>query len=109
MSKVDVYNRSERLYDSPTGVKIPSHSTVALESDEALAMMKNYPRDLISPDSLRSIPSAQSNKDQHDLIVALQGRISALETEVTALTKDKQALLAELSAVKPATIGVSVS
>lgn len=78
--KIDVHNKGSRTYTSPSGVEISSGQTVQLDKDEGESMMASYPRELISPDSLRSSPSAQSNKDQHDEIVKLQKKVDSLES-----------------------------
>ena len=78
--KIDVHNKGGRTYTSPSGIEIPGGHTVQLDRDEGETMMKSYPRELISPDDLRSTSSAQSNRDQHEEIVRLQSKVTELET-----------------------------
>lgn len=77
--KIDVHNRGSRTYTTPSGIHLQGGQTTQLDADEAESMMKGYPADLISPDSLRSVSSAQSNSDQHKLIVELQAKVTELE------------------------------
>jgi hypothetical protein len=77
--KIDVHNRGSRTYTTPSGVHIQGGTTVQLDREEGEALLKGYPRDLISPDSLRSSPSVQSNADQHNKIVELQAKVTELE------------------------------
>lgn len=51
---VDIHNRGEREYHSPSGISIKQGQTVALPADEAESLLKGYPKDLITPESLRS-------------------------------------------------------
>lgn len=91
---IDVHNQSNRDYTSPSGVELKSKSTAPLPAAEAEKMMKGYPRDLISLDSLRSAPASQSIRDQHSLIVQLQARIAELENN--PVTDDSRNRISEL-------------
>lgn len=80
----DVHNQSSRTYTSPSGIHIEPGHTEALPNSEAAILMKNYPRDLISPDSLRSAPASQSDTDRRKEIERLQNVVSDLETKLAA-------------------------
>lgn len=79
--KIDVYNRSGRTYTTPSGVHLQGEQTTQLDREEAETMLKSYPRDLISPDALRSSPSSQSDNDRRKEIERLQGIVEVLETD----------------------------
>lgn len=100
--KLDVYNRSSRGYTSPSGVQVPGGQTVQLDEDEALTMLKGYPRDLISPDTLRSSPASQGDAELKEEIERLQGVVAVLEAEKGVLettVKELEAEVAKLSKV----------
>jgi uncharacterized phage infection (PIP) family protein YhgE len=100
--KIDVHNKGSRTYTSPSGIPVASGQTVQLDREEGEAMMKGYPRELISPDDLRSTSSAQSNKDQHDLIVSQQAKIAELETGAVTDPKGVNRIAELESALKTA-------
>lgn len=90
MEKIDVYNKGERLYHSPSGIEIPGGQTTSLPAAEAESLMKSYPRDLISPDSLRSTPV--DVKGLEKLINELRADIDDLKADLSAVTKEKEDL-----------------
>lgn len=90
MEKIDVYNKGERLYHSPSGIEIPGGQTTNLPAAEAESLMKSYPRDLISPDSLRSTPV--DVKGQEKLINELRAENDDLKAGLAAVTKEKEDL-----------------
>ncbi len=91
-TKVDVHNKGERTYTTPSGATLAAGQTIALEAEEAETLMASYPRDLISPDALRSAPASQSDKDRRAEIDRLQGIVTGLEGEKAELTKKVEAM-----------------
>jgi hypothetical protein len=95
--KVDVFNRGERSYTSPSGVHVAGGVSTPLDEDEAKSLMAAYPNDLISPDSLRSSPSSQSDKDRRAEIERLQGVVSDLEAKLKVSIEEGVGLKAKTS------------
>lgn len=101
-NKVDVYNRGARSYTSPSGVELKPNTTTQLDEGEAAALMAGYPRDLISPDDLRSSPASQSSKDQSELVASLQSVVSDLTAKNTELQTQVNDLTAKLNTLESA-------
>jgi len=80
----DVFNQSNRTYTSPSGVHVLPKQTTQLEDSDAKKLMEAYPRDLISPDSLRTAPA--SDAGQVELIGQLQTAIADLEENAKNFT-----------------------
>ncbi len=85
---VDIHNRGEREFHSPSGIVIKQGQTVALPADEAESLLKGYPKDLITPDSLRSSsgPSAleMENESLKAELEKLKGKGAKPAPEVKA-------------------------
>jgi hypothetical protein len=59
-------------------------TTMAFDKEIAEGLMKSYPRDLISPDSLRSAPASQGDSDRRKEIERLQDVVKELEGKLAA-------------------------
>jgi len=99
--KIDVHNKGLRDYHTPSGVVIPSGRTVELDEDEGKAMLAGYPRDLISPDTLRSASGNQSVAELRAENERLQGVVTDLETKLKASIEENVMLKAKGGIVSP--------
>jgi len=94
--KIDVHNKGLRDYHTPSGVVIPSGRTVELDEAEGKAMLAGYPRDLISPDTLRSASGNQSAAELRAENERLQGVVTDLETKLKAAIEENVMLKAKV-------------
>lgn len=102
--KIDVHNKGLRDYHTPSGVVISSGQTVELDEDEGKAMLAGYPRDLISPDALRS-SSGQSVAELRTENERLQSVVDDLQAKLKAAIEENVMLKAKTPATAPAPQG----
>lgn len=90
--KTDIHNRSGREFTLRDGQILLPGRTVSVEGSLADELLKSYPRDIITPDSLRSGPSAQSARDKSLEIARLNDLLKAKDEQIARLTAENQAL-----------------
>lgn len=95
IQKIDVRNQSTRDYRSPSGILVPGGQTTSLPKEEGESMLKSYPKDLISPDALRSSPASQSDADRRKEIDRLQGVIEDLKGKLAESVREVTGLKAK--------------
>ena len=84
----DVHNLGNRAYVSPSGIHVLAQMTTSLPTDEAVSMLKAYPKELVSPDSFRSAGPSASDTERTKEIARLQGVVKDLEGKMEAAASD---------------------
>jgi chromosome segregation ATPase len=76
--KIDIHNKGNRTYHIAEGVALEPGRTLAVSASKAKTLMEAYPRDIISPNDLRS-------GEEEGNGLAHLAHIDALEAENTSL------------------------
>ena len=90
MSKIDIHNAGERDYHLEDGQTLTPGKTLAVESKLGEKLLAAYPTEIITPDSLRSGPSAQSVRDKSQEIARLRDEGKAKDELIAKLTEENQ-------------------